>query len=48
MGDQPETTRWRGLLPRVAGIVLVILASLYAMQHPHSFAYHLIKFVVTP
>jgi|GEM_PF-6123070 len=48
MSDQPETKRWRGVLVRVAGIVLVILASLYATQHPHSFAYYLIKFIVTP
>jgi len=48
MDDQPNATGFRGPLARVAGIVLVILASLYAIQHPHSFTYYLVKFIVTP
>ena len=32
----------------LAGIVLLIAAVFYAVQHPHSFIYYLVKILVIP
>ena len=33
---------------QAAGIVLLILAALYAVQHPGSFVYYLVKLIALP
>jgi ABC-type uncharacterized transport system substrate-binding protein len=33
---------------KIVGFVLVILAAIYASQHPHSFFYYMVKFIIMP
>ena len=33
---------------QLLGILLLIVAGMYAALHPHSFFYYLVKFIATP
>jgi len=48
MAKQPTTQGFRGPWGKVTGFVLLIAAAIYASQHPHSFFYYLLKFIVAP
>jgi ABC-type uncharacterized transport system substrate-binding protein len=48
MEKQRETISSTVPWGKVAGFALVIAAAIYASQHPHSFFYYLVKFIITP
>jgi hypothetical protein len=48
MDKQSKTIGSRFPWGQVVGMMLVIGAGFYASQHPHSFFYYLIKFIVSP
>jgi ABC-type uncharacterized transport system substrate-binding protein len=48
MDKQQETIGSRIPWGKVAGIALLIVASVYASQHPHSFIYYLVKIIISP
>jgi hypothetical protein len=45
MDKQPETRIPWG---KVAGIALLLVAAIYASQHPHSFMAHVVKIILLP
>ena len=48
MGGQRETIGSNIPWVKVVGFALVILAAIYASQHPHSFFYYIVKFIIMP
>jgi hypothetical protein len=48
MGSQSETSGFTIPWGKVAGMALLIVAVIYAVQHPHSFFYFLVKLILIP
>jgi hypothetical protein len=48
MGSQSEMSGFTIPWGKVAGMALLIVAVIYAVQHPHSFFYFLVKLILIP
>jgi hypothetical protein len=48
MGEQPLATGAGVSWGKVAAMALLIVAVIYAVQHPQSFFYYLVKMIILP
>jgi len=48
MDRQSETSGFGMPWGRVIAMAILVVAAIYASQHPHSFFYYLLKFIITP
>ena len=48
MEKQPETREPQILWAKISVAALLFAATAYAVKHPHSFFYYLLKFIIAP